>query len=121
MGQTFTPHDRAAPPQRDPVSERDAAQRAAALAALEDHIRALVAARDGARRALTSARRNRPGQLRRHARELARLARRLAIARRDRARHLRDRGPWPLTSVTDPAQRPDDRARTRADPASRAA
>ena len=111
MGQTLTPHDRAAPPQRDPVSGRDAAQRAAALAALEDHIRALVAARDGARRALTSARRNRPGQLRRHTRELARLARQLTVARRDRARHLRGRGPWPLPPVADSAWCLANRAR----------
>ncbi len=110
MGQTLTPHDRADPPQRDPVSGRDAAQRAA-LAALEDHIRALVAARDGARRALTSARRDRPGQLRRHTRELARLARQLTVARRDRARHLRGRGPWSLTPGADPAWCLANRAR----------
>ena len=111
MGQTFIRHDRAAPPRRDPVSGRDTAQRAAALAVLEDHIRALVAARAGARRARTSARRDRPGQLRRHTRELARLARRLTVARRARARHLRGRDRCSPTPGADPARRLANRPR----------
>ena len=77
------------------IAERDVV----ASAALDAHIRTVIAARGRARRALTAARRDGPGQLRRRGRALARLARRLAVARRDRDRLLRARDPWPQTSV----------------------
>jgi hypothetical protein len=102
MGHATTPRDLAVRATAA-ATRPDIGQHGTELTALEAHIRALVAARDGARRALTSARRDRPGQRQHHARELARLARHLTIARRDRARHLRDRGPCPPPPATDPA------------------
>ena len=112
MDKGQTAHNRATPPDPGTATEREAGRLAAELVALETRIGVLVAARDDARRALVSGRRNRPKRAWRHAQEIARLARLLTIARRDRARLLRGGGrAWPVPPAESPPTSRTDRSR----------
>ncbi len=114
MDKGQTTRNRATQPDPGATTGGEEGRLAAELAALEARIDVLIAARDGARRALVAGRRHRPQRMWRHAREIASLAWRLTVARRDRARLRRgDRRPWPAPPAASPATSRAARSRVR--------